>query len=200
VFRAPDEGTAWTNIGSTALSPSDANSVAGDDELLVAVGPDGWIAVSDGSGDGSSDYQAWMTAQGAPTATGAPLQDANSDGISNLLAYIFGIPATGPLSPAQRTALPAVSFDSVDGSPVLTFELRESYRPGATYHVEVSPDLQPGGWQFLQRYSAGWANEPGQATITESPLPGGGVRITVRNFPEIGNNGNCFFRLRALLP
>lgn len=200
VFRAPDDGTTWTNIGSTALSPSDANSVAGDDELLVAVGPDGWIAVSDGSGDGSSDYQVWMTAQGVPAATGAPLQDANSDGISNLIAYIFGIPATGTLSSGQRAALPAMSFDPGDGSPVLTFELRESYRPGATYHVEVSPDMQPDGWQVLQQYSAGWANEPGQATITELPLPGGGVRITVSDFPEPDGEERCFFRLRARLP
>lgn len=200
VFRTPTDGTTWTSIGSTALSPPDASGVAGDDELLVAVGADGWIAVSDGSGDGSSDYQVWMTAQGVPAATGAPLQDANSDGISNLIAYIFGIPANGTLSSGQRAALPAVSFDPVDGSPVLTFELRESYRPGATYHVEASPDLQPDGWQVLQNYSAGWGSEPDQATITESPLPGGGVRITVSDFPEPDGEERCFFRLRARLP
>ncbi len=158
------------------------------------------MAVSDGSGDGNSDYQVWMTAQGAPAGTGAPLQDANSDGISNLIAYVLGIPATGTLSSAQRAAMPAVSFDPGDGSPVLTFELRESYRPGATYHVEVSPDMQPDGWQVLQQYSAGWANQPSQAAITESPLPGGGVRITVSDFPESDVEERCFFRLRARLP
>ncbi len=200
VFRASADGTTWANIGSTALSPSDASSVAGDDELLVAVGADGLIVVSDGSGEGTSDYHAWMAAQGAATATGAPLQDANSDGISNLIAYIHGIPATGSLTFTQRAALPAVSLDPGDGRPVITFELRESYRPGATYHVEVSPNLQSHTWQSLQRYSTGWASEPGQASVSESPLPGGGVRITVSDFPPLESDGGCFFRLRAFLP
>lgn len=200
VFRASPDGVTWTSIGSTAESPTDATSFAGDDELLVAVGSGGMIAVSDGSGDAANDYHVWMSGQGADSDRDAPLQDANADGISNLMAYIHGIPATGSLTPSQRAALPTLSFDPGSGGSVITFELRESYRPGATYAVEVSRDMQPGTWQSRQRYSAGWASGPDQATVTESPLPGGGIRITISGFPEIDGSASCFFRLKVLLP
>lgn len=200
IFRSNQDAGTWTSIGDAGKSPPDMTGIAGDDEFLVTVGTGGMIAVSDGSGEAAGDYQSWISGQGAAPGSSAPLQDANADGISNLLAYIHGIPATGRLGAVERAALPAMSFASSTGGPVLTFELRESYRPGATYVVEVSSDLQSDSWQSVQRYSAGWATGPGQASITETPLPGGGVRITVSNFPQGESGIGCFFRLRASLP
>jgi hypothetical protein len=173
---------------------------AGDDDLLVAVGLDGLIAISDGSGEAAHDYHTWMSAQSLGNGSEAPLQDTNVDGISNLMAYIHGIPAVGVPTSEQRTALPTIVFDAEAASPVITFELREGYRPGVTYSLEVSPDMKPGTWQTLQRYTTGWSGGPDQAVVSESLLPGGGVRITVSNFPHVQTPSICFFRLRALLP
>ncbi|QJE96355.1 hypothetical protein [Luteolibacter luteus] len=199
MLRSNGDGSAWTSIGNNAKIPLDMTGIAGDDSLLVVVGTGGMIAVSDGSGEAVSDYQMWIAGQGVAFGSAAPLQDANADGIDNLLAYVHGIPAIGPVSSTQRAALPSVSFDAETGKPVLTFELRESYRPGMIYQVEVSRDLKSGTWQSLQRFAAGWADSPGFAQVTQSALPGGGLRIEISNFPDIGTTG-CFFRLRATLP
>lgn len=197
VIQAGPDGTNWSNVGSAAWNPYNVSGIAGDDHFLVAVGPDGLIAVSDGSGEAAGDYHAWISAQDPDDGSEAPLQDANGDGISNVMAYALGIPAVGMVTPGERAALPAVSFDA--GGAVLTFDLRESYRPGASYFVEASSDMRDGSWQTLQQYTAGWASGAGSASVTEAPLPGGGVRITVRNFPGLQEGGG-FFRLRAVLP
>ena len=198
LFFSSSNGNQWTGIGRNE-SPY-ALAVAGNDGFLVAVGTGGIIAVSDGYGGSVINYDTWMSAQGAESGSSAPAQDANRDGISNLIAYFLGIPAVDPVTPAGRSALPTLSFGPGDGSLILTFDLRESYRPGATYLVEASPNMQPNTWQTLQSYTAGWSNIPGQASVTESPLPGGGIRITVSLLQQLENFKTCYFRLRATLP
>ena len=197
LLEAGPDGASWTRIASTTVNPDELSGIAGDDELLVAVGSGGKIVVSDGLSGAAGDYQAWIAGEGADSGSAGPLQDANGDGINNLMAYVFGIPAVVGVAPGERGALPVVSMDGEDGA-VLTFDLLESYRPGTTYFVEVSEDLQSGTWETLQEYSEGWASGAGKATVSESPLPGGGVRITVSDFPGMAASG--FFRLRAVLP
>jgi hypothetical protein len=199
VFQSGADGASWTVIGTSAQSPYQIGGLAGDDRFLVAVGLDGMIAVSDGSGESAAGYHSWIAAQGADSHLSAPLQDANDDGISNLVAYALGIPATGTATPGEKAALPAVSFDGNDGGPVLSFFLRESYRPGTTYIVEASSGLEADDWQPLQQYATGWATGADTASITESPLPGGGVQITVSDFPGLAD-AKAFFRLRVILP
>ncbi|MEK7951546.1 hypothetical protein WKV53_13605 [Luteolibacter sp. Y139] len=193
------DGASWTSIGNSAVNPGGVTGIAGDDQLLVAVGSDGQIVVSDGLSAAAGDYQAWIAGEGAGSGSAAPAQDANGDGIDNLMAYVFGIPAVDVATTVDRGALPVVSMDGEAG-PVLSFELRESYRPGMTYAVEVSPDLEAGSWMTLQQYSAGWATGAGRAVVSESPLAGGGVRVTVSGFPGVGLGGSWFFRVRAVLP
>jgi hypothetical protein len=199
VFESGADGATWTSLGTFSRNPYSVSGLAGDDDFLVAVGSDGLIAVSDGSGEAASDYQAWIAAQGADSDRAAPPQDANDDGINNLIAYALGIPAAGTATPGERAALPAVSFDGNDGGPVLTFILRESYRPGTTYIVEASSELEADDWLPLQQYTASWATGAGTASVSEASLPGGGVKVTVRGFPGLAG-GKAFFRLRVVLP
>ena len=193
------DGETWAGVSSVTSPPDFYQSMAGDGEMLVAVGSGGMIVVSDGLGESSRHYQEWIAAQGAINGNAPPLRDANLDGISNLIAYMHGIPATGTLLASQRAALPAFSINPNDGTRRLVFELRESYRPGAIYQVEVSPNMDFNSWQSIQRHSGTWSSDSNQANVTETPLPGGGVRITLSNFPRVAADTACFFRLKAIL-
>ena len=200
IFISTPDAESWIEAANYNQSPSSLYSIAGDDEQLVAVGYEGIIMVSDGLGESTADYETWIANQGDTDGLSAPLQDANDDGISNLLAYIHGIPAVGTLSPADRLALPSASFNPSEGEASFSFELRESYRPGATYVIEMSTDLTSGNWQIVQQYDGAWSEDPSLASISETLIPGNGLRIKASNFPDSADPGRCFLRLRATLP
>jgi hypothetical protein len=197
-FVSSPDADSWSSPGGPWEYPEGVG-LAGDDELLVAVGSGGLIAVSEDPESAGARYRAWMTEQGAQPGNSDPLQDSNKDGISNLEAYAFGIPAASPIQSTDRQVMPAISIDPNSGILTMTFELRDSYRPGMIYTVEGSSDLKS-GWSELQRHVGTWQSGPSAAAVTETTLPGGGVRVTISGFPVSNDQSRRFFRLRLALP
>lgn len=192
------DGREWEVLGNYASNPVGMNAIAGNDSLAVVVGTDGYIAVSQGPNPPFSGFKQWMSDQGAGVNEQCESDDANSDGISNLLAYIHGIPAVGPLTAANRSALPRVSLDPMSGAVVFHFELHESYRANATYFIEVSDDLAADSWETMQeRGAGGWRTSSNDPSITESPLPGGGVRIGMSDHSSSSGSRSRFYRMRT---
>jgi hypothetical protein len=175
------------------------NALAGDDSLAVVVGTDGYIAVSQGPNATLSAFKQWMGNQGAGVNEQCESDDANGDGISNLLAYIHGIPAVVPLTAANRSALPRISRDPMSGATVFHLELHESYRANATYYIEASDNLAADSWETMQvRSAGGWSTNANDPAITETPLPGGGVRIDMSDHLSSSSSGSRFYRLRIV--
>jgi hypothetical protein len=124
-------------------------------------------------------YNAWSTAAALPPAASAATQDADLDGLPNLLEYALG---TNPRAPSVATT------SSTSSSPLnlsLTFPFNPAAALDTTYTVERSTDLAT--WQTV------WSSvtdadftsplvtlSPGPAATVQTPLPPGAPRVFLR--------------------
>ncbi|MGD9418692.1 MAG: M60 family peptidase N-terminal accessory domain-containing protein [Verrucomicrobiota bacterium JB025] len=132
-------------------------------------------------------YGAWITEQlqgsdlaplleSALTTVTAPLHDADSDGMANLLEYLFGSnPALAEPSPLQ-TASDAGDFE-------LTFPLRDD--SGVSYRVSASSDL------------IHWSPDGITVETTTDPAPDG---FTILNASLPATGEPTFLRIEASAP
>ena len=140
-------------------------------------------------------YDVWRLAQfpilegeTGPPPNSAAEEDFNSNGLPNIFEHLFG------RDPKALDATPGC-VPSVVGGNVLRYSFtRTSTLPqGNGLTVELSTDLSPDSWSPIATKSE---NTPwtGTATITETTLPDGRVRVDV----EVPfNAGPTFFRLQA---
>ena len=157
-------------VAATVTSPGYLGFAS--DTLVITAKPDA-------NGNGMLD--AWETVKFGNAEPGAnlPGDDADGDGISNLLEYAFD---SEPRSP---TASPAeADFAQVGDGKYL--RLRVPKNPAATnlsYFIEVSNDLQEGSWSSLQ-------------TIIEEDEA---THLTVRDHVEVSAAERRFIRLRVVV-
>jgi hypothetical protein len=157
-------------VAATVTSPGYVGSAS--DTLVISAKPDA-------NGNGMLD--AWEIEKFGNANPGAnlPGDDADGDGVTNLLEYAFN---TGPKQAAPSPA--AADFAQIGGDRYL--RLRVPKNPAATnlsYFIEVSGDLQEGSWSSLQ------------TTIEENDS----THLTARDNVEVSTASRRFIRLRVLV-
>ncbi len=190
VFTSPS-GISWKR----RYTPSSKilNAVCAlDSGRLMAAGDDGLVITS----DPAPDFADWIGPQSPPSGQGDPGDDPNHDGIVNLLAYGFGIPAVAPTTPADRSALPLL-VQPTPGRRLLV-RLRPNHGDfgDLTYVVEQSSTLQAGGWTEMLRRCPGQTFPSGSLNLMQSA----GSEYAMVEFQEtIGSQPPSFVRMRVEL-
>ena len=121
-------------------------------------------------------YQDWAVASGLSNASNNPTNDADGDGIPDMLEYAFG---SNPTT-ASKNILPTSgsSLNAADGNHYFTYSYRRRINPGTmTYTLESSASLT--SWSAIQPQNL---EQVGAATPT-----GDGVTeiVTFRLLPSI---------------
>lgn len=187
IYTSPN-ATTWTRRHTPTAR--DIYAVASlDSGRLMAAGDDGIVLVS----DAAPDFADWIAAQSPPAGADDPGDDPNHDGIDNLAAYAFGIPAVAPTTAANRQGLPLL----VQPQPGRRLLLRLGPNPqnlgDLVYVVEQSATLAPGSWTEVLRHFPGQACSAGSLNVTSSQTS----EFVMVEFPEaIGSRPASFARVR----
>lgn len=179
---------AWTGTGFTI---EESPLHGGLTEVRVVTGPipsgPVFLRLRVGfPGTDPSAFETWMT--GFPTPESGPEDDANADGIANLLAWSLGHSSPLVLGPAEREALPRmVGTPSPRGYRVA---LLGGAKPDIRYLIETSTNLRQWRPAAVKRGTDAWFSDlpldpapaipPDEAWDFGLPLgPGGFVRLRV---------------------
>ena len=188
IYTSPTAAT-WTRRHSSTARDLYAVTAL-DSGRLMAAGDDGLVLTS----DPAPDFADWIAVQTPPAGEDDPDDDPNHDGIDNLTAYAFGIPAVAPTTSADRQALPLL-VQPQPGKRML-LRLRPNHQDlGDLVHVvEQSTTLAPGSWTELLHHYPGQFCSSGQLPVTESD----DSEFVFIEFPDaIGSRPACFARLRV---
>jgi hypothetical protein len=179
------DGSNWTPVGG--VLPSGIKALAASPRQLMAVGEGGAVYTS--SAIDSLPFFTQLSAEGYSPASDLTMEgDANGDGISNAVAYYFGLPLDSPGSTADRERLPVLRTRE-DGGRELIFRLAEEEAPDfMDLAIERSGDL--GSWQEVAKRAPGgiWSNPEVSETIT-----GGFREVTL---PVTVTEDPAFWRLK----
>jgi hypothetical protein len=175
LFRHSD----WTWPGTDNLTPfpliwntADANEV-----IIGEVNPAGNPFLM--KSEAVVSYTQWQNAQLATSSLNAPGDDADHDGVSNLIEFVFGTP------PEQASSPPATptTLVEINGENFLQIEVpRHENRLVKTW-VEVSSDLV--SWSSGDAFLVNVADTPGSLIVRDKAAMGAGV-------------GKRFMRLKAV--
>ena len=131
----------------------------------------------------SQEWASWADAAGLSEDQRRTWQDADGDGLNNLLEYAFG---TDPLHPDSRPA-PTLGFQNPGGSSTpgarsinWTVDLRENW----SQFLDIIPQTSTG--------SGPWSNMPGSCCTTVTPSQ------LLFKFP-VGTSGKAFYRLNVIV-
>lgn len=135
-------------------------------------------------------FAAWAASFGLSGNNATAAADPDSDGITNLVEYVFG------LTPAQAGGfgyLPTASINTA-GQAVLTFSLPGTLPADTLCEIEVSPDLSVESWQVIAACTGGtW-------TGTVATIPQGGrTLVMVTDSISGGTAGRRFLRFKVRL-
>jgi hypothetical protein len=127
------------------------------------------------------EWAQWQSQELAGTVLKEPAQDADGDGIPNLLEFVFG---SSPLLPDRPSPTP-VTVVAVNGERFLQISIPRRSDRRADLVVEVSSDCM--NWQSGSAFTT---------TVSETPS-----EWVVRDRTAMGpSNPRRFMRLRATLP
>ena len=166
---------------------TDFQEVAFGGGRLVAVGDQGIIFLSKPGDIDDKGYLSWADLQGLPLASN-PEEDSNSDGVSNLSSYFFGINPIGTSTEDSRGRVPVISNELE-----FTFTYQGD-RPDLEVRIEKSQDLIQ--WSEVTRKIGlgGWSHADG---ITVEEVDGATRRISIAN--DQSENELMFYRLQFFL-
>jgi hypothetical protein len=188
VFTSPD-ASSWTQRHGKTQETLRTILASGTGRL-VAGGTNGVVTHS----DPSPDFANWMASQ-PHTAMDGPEDDPNGDGIDNLTAYAFGIPAVEPPTPDDLARLLRWA-DADPGEQVrLSLGPNQSDLPDVHYILEASQNLADGSWAEIFRHAPGQECGTGSAHVYHYATGFADLEI-----PEItGSMPAGFYRLRLEL-
>ncbi|MGL4399287.1 MAG: hypothetical protein ACRCXD_05435 [Luteolibacter sp.] len=167
-------------------------AIASAGDRLVAVGAGGVILYSGSGADVPDSYERWIDGQGVPVSSIEVADDPNQDGVANVTAYLFGIPAVSPPSGQDRERLPQCEISS-EGAGI-SFEINPD-RADLELVFERTFDFW--NWSELARKSGGgsWG---GPAAVIEEAGAGGRVRYRLIDTSASGAP-TAFYRIRQNL-
>lgn len=175
LFRKSD----WTWPGTDNLIPFPLvwNTADADEVIIGAVNPAGTPYLM--KSEAVVSYAQWQSAQLATSSLNGPDDDADHDGVSNLLEFVFGT------SPSQASAAPETptSLVKVSGQSYLQITVPRLQNRLVTTTVEVSSDL------------ANWSSgDASLVTITDNS-----TKLVVRDKTAMGSGqAKRFMRLKAV--
>lgn len=166
-------------------------SVASSGTRMVAVGEDGVILLSKPSSTKAS-YEQWIDDQGADGNEATANHDPNADGIENLVAYAFGLPATDTTVGNDRLGLPTMISSQEDRR--LTFDVVNDI-DDVELHVQQSFDMKTWSDVAVKIGKGSWG---GSLRVIETSIGSGKTRATVLDDtnPE---SGQAFYRMKIKL-
>jgi len=169
-----------------------ANGIYGAAQLPTALSGTGKLNVG-GVTETGTPYDNWVTANNLPVGKNLPEQDADDDGIKNIIEYAVGsnpsLPTRSVLSKAAGTS-GTIGFNRATG------------RTDITAILERSPDLATGSWTVIATSTAGNAYVsalPATVTVNESAATGGIVGVTVSDTTAPAPS-KVFYRVRVTRP
>jgi autotransporter-associated beta strand protein len=140
----------------------------------------------------SPSFASW--AASLPSGARGTNDDADQDGISNLIEF-----AGGTLGTVVNTDVPPLKIrrevSEGMGLSVLEFSVAEPFRPGVTAQLLQSPSMAGGTWQTIAS-KAGLASWQSLGVFTEGATSGGRKKLTIRIPDRIGADPQQFFELR----
>jgi hypothetical protein len=184
ICRSQD-GIQWEVFGERL--PAGICGLAWSGRQLMAAGEGGEIFTS--SKVDSLPFYTALNGEGYSGENDLTMNgDANDDGISNAVAYYFGLPLDSPAGPADRARLPTLRATAGGGNE-LVFRLSENEAPYfMDLAIERSGDL--GAWlEVAKRGSGGDWNSP---EVSEQSV-GGYREVTL---PVAVTEDSGFWRLR----
>lgn len=133
-------------------------------------------------------FSDWLADQAVPAEERGPLDDSNGDGVPNLLAYFFNVPANGLLTAADRAAMPTARHGKDEIGSYLAIRYRHNRDAElVTVALETSPDLSPGSWVAVTP----------DAVIEQPDDPVTGDYIREVRLRTVGNQTKKFARLKV---
>lgn len=188
VFRKTGANGAWEQIatpGENSVSAvvqgldTGSNSYSFAVRAVNASGSSSWSDIVTGMPAAAPvNYQSWRDGQpgfpSLPAGDRGPEADPNRDGIPNLLAYAM---ALDPLVFPAAGSLPVMVVEEGAG---LAFQYRKSKSAMVTCEVQVSEDLEEGGWEVVDDAGAVYEDIGGDETaerVTVSIPAEGEVRF-----------------------
>jgi hypothetical protein len=199
-FHARLDGNSVATIsGETAWAEGTLNLAAGAHTMRWSFEKDPYLAVGTDSAwlddvRWARGFELWAEAAALAGAAAEAFADTDDDGVANLLEYGFD------RNPALADGLGGVIAVAPSNSPgaggalEIIFD-RPAARDDVIYAVEVSGDLIT--WAQGHAYGVGIVNGSGLPTeeVFQTPLPGGGERICVRDSASAGAERR-FMRIR----
>ncbi len=144
------------------------------------------------SGSSGETFSSWS--QSLPVGFQGAEQDADGDGVSNIIEFAFG--RDGNASSADQPVIASIIEETTPGTFVFKGRmfLPEPARQELTYQVEVSETLAPDSWSVIAT-KVGTGVWTGPATVTEA-VPSGGLRqITVEDIVATSAQSKRFMRV-----
>jgi hypothetical protein len=167
------DGVNWTAL--TTTSQDNRNAVAYFNGTFITVGDNGSIWQSDVVSAVSGGFAGWQLENSVALGFDRdPLDDADFDGIFNLIEYALGSTAS------DAGSVPSYSAEADPGSYLRISYERDSAKSDIGYSVERSTNLSSNDWS-----SAGTVVEESSAT-----------NLTVRSAFTIASQTNEFLRLK----
>ena len=146
---SPDGGFLWI-VPADGSSGVDLYFFTTNSDLGGSQPPRSGFAGSLVTQSGLNPFSSWQSTYfstqqlSEPSVSGASASP-QSDGIPNLLKYLYDIDPTGSMSVTDRAALPTAGTDTTTtpGTEYLTLTYRQyALETGITIHVQSSPNLQ----------------------------------------------------------
>jgi len=190
IFVSRDMGEHWTerfgprgqDLSTILELPSGRLAVAGQNSLLA-------------TSDAAPDFADWMAAQSPPAGEAGPDADPNHDGVPNLLAYAFGIPAVAPAGPGDMASLPRAVPRAAGQALVMRLRPATPPRADLIWTVENSTSLSPGGWMREFQAVPGGMYSGRSITIVRTGNPQNDTYLVIPGW--MSQHGEIFARIRV---
>ncbi|GAA5127414.1 autotransporter-associated beta strand repeat-containing protein [Luteolibacter yonseiensis] len=166
------------------------NSLAGN--FSVALRGQDLVLVYTATSSPNPSFTTW--AASLPAGSQGPADDADHDGVSNLVEFSLGTSGTAVNADGSPLRIRRETTEGI-GHSVLEFSVAEPFRPGVVAQLLQSPSMDSGSWRTVASKSgpAAWQS---LGILTEATPAGGRRKLTVRVPDAAGEPPQRFFQLR----
>jgi probable HAF family extracellular repeat protein len=173
-----DAAIYWAELLSGTIRRSDLTGANATDLIAGLSSPRGIVAAPLSLLPDVDSLENYLAAAGVPTNLRGPNEDADKDGLANLLEYALDLNPNGTTGGSYGGSLPTVA--NTAGQCQLTYR---RIRSDLTYQVEFSPNLQPGSWTTTGVLQGSAAPDGTTTARIPSQPPAGFMRLAVSPTP-----------------